>query len=58
MELWHCSRCRKLQPAQLENGHPKVRRFMNGFIAVQLTCNHWARVRLDKAPARPLTIPI
>ena len=50
-QLWHCQRCGKPQPAQLERGRPKVRCFMNGFVAVQLRCHHWARVRLDKVVA-------
>ena len=47
-QLWHCKRCRRPQPAQLEHGKAKVRVFRNGYVAVFLACGHTAAVRLDR----------
>ena len=48
MEMWHCKRCGRPQPAKIINGKYKVARFMTGFVGIQLVCSHWAAVRLDK----------
>ena len=47
-KIWFCKRCGCVRGAQLEKGKPKVRRFMNGYVAVQLSCGHWAAVNHDR----------
>ena len=47
-KIWFCKRCGCVRGAQLENGKPKVRRFVNGYVAVQLSCGHWAAVNHDR----------
>ena len=47
-KIWFCKRCRCVRGAQLEKGKPKVRRFVNGYVAVFLDCGHTAAVNHDK----------
>jgi len=48
-ELWICRHCHRNREAMpTGNGRAKVVRFRTGFVGVQLTCGHWAAVKLDR----------
>lgn len=51
---WHCKQCATEREATIERGRPKTRAFRTGYVAVQMTCGHWASVTKDRTAGLPV----